>query len=118
MSSSAAGAGSPSLKAFHSETCSQTPFGGLQSTKVDENEGGEEDNDGGRGQGCWIMASVVEEQCSSRTVIIGGRGGQGVEIWVKFRFFVTFRIVSEWKLEKDGRRASMEDVRARIVKEW
>ena len=61
MSSSAAGAGSPSLKAFHSETCSQTPFGGLQSTKVDENEGGEEDNDGGRGQGCWIMASVVEE---------------------------------------------------------
>ena len=41
-----------------------------------------------------------------------------MEIWVKFRFFLTFRIVSELKLEKDGRRASMEDVRARIVKEW
>ena len=39
MSSSAAGAGSPSLKAFHSETCSQTPFGGLQSTKVRGNYG-------------------------------------------------------------------------------
>ena len=52
------------------------------------------------------------------TVIIGGQGGQGMEIWVKLRFFVTFRIVSEWELEKDGRRASMEDVRARIVKEW
>ena len=44
------------------------------------------------------------------TVIIGGQGGQGMEIWVKFRFFLTFRIVSEWELEKDGRRASMEDV--------
>ena len=77
-----------------------------------------EDNDGGRGQGCWIMASVWRRQCRSSTVIIEGRGGQGMGIWVKFRLFPIFcGLFSEWTLEKDDRRASMEDVRARIEKE-
>ena len=85
MSSSAAVAGSPSPKAFHSETCWQTPFGGLQSTKVRGNYGcmrmreERDDNDGGRGQGCWIKASVVEEAMQEQDCNYWrpGRAGDG-----------------------------------------